>query len=589
MSCSQLIFFAQNLVNPAAKTSLTCSETNKAAVSLSLSIVYSRALVGVEAVEVSVEAHLSNGLPGFAIVGLPETAVRESKERVRSAILNSGLEFPARRITVNLAPADLPKAGGTYDLAIALSILQASQQLPDSAMTNIELMGELALTGELRSVRGALAAIVAAKKQGRTIIVPRGNHAELSLTGYPLGLSCQTLLAVVKTLLASNTTLSPQDDMPDKNAKADNPLSDGAAVSAESCGNLKSVDSLKANAPINLSLQSNPVQQKTNLPLSGDGPEEDDEIKGQAMAKFAIKVAAAGHHNVLLIGPPGCGKTLLANRMIQLLPPLGIDDAMEVAAIKSVAGLETTEENCFQRPIRNPHHSASAISLLGGGSKAMPGEISLAHHGVLFLDELTEFKRGVLDSLREPLESGEIYITRANYRVKFPANFQLVAAMNPCPCGYASDSTRQCRCSKEVIDRYLAKLSGPLLDRFDLIIELPGLSQTELLLQKVERRHPCAEIAEINSCRNLQLQRTDSLNSRIKTEDLSLVCRLSDNQKVSLAKQLDLLGMSSRATHRIIKVARTIADLDGAENISDFHLNKALLLRRSMLINRLIR
>lgn len=534
---------------------------------MSLSIVYSRALVGVEAVEVSVEAHLSNGLPGFAIVGLPETTVRESKERVRSAILNSGLDFPARRITVNLAPADLPKAGGTYDLAIALTILQASDQLPESSLVDMELMGELALTGEMRAVRGVLAAAIAAKKDSRKIIVPHSNQAELRLTGYRGGLSCKSLLDVVRLLLAQSEKKDSDFDcsQDSENIETEPPSFELAHSSNAKRG------------------------KKGNAENGAADTEVEDGIKGQAIAKFAVKVAAAGNHNILLIGPPGCGKTLLANRMIQLLPKLSIDEAMEVAAIRSVAGIETTAANCFERPIRSPHHTATAISLLGGGTKAMPGEISLAHHGVLFLDELTEFKRGVLDSLREPLESGEAHITRANYRVRFPANFQLIAAMNPCPCGYSSDATRQCRCSEEVVNRYLAKLSGPLLDRFDLIIELPGLSQTELLMQKPEKWRPKAETNEIDQCRSLQLKRGSSLNSQINTEQLSEICPLKDRQKASLAKQLDLLGMTSRAAHRIIKVARTVADLDGVEEIDDSHINKALMLRRSKLISGLIR
>ncbi|MFK7865736.1 MAG: YifB family Mg chelatase-like AAA ATPase [Pseudohongiellaceae bacterium] len=539
---------------------------------MSLSFVYSRALVGVEALQVSVEAHLSTGLPGFAIVGLPETTVRESKERVRSAILNSGLEFPARRITVNLAPADLPKTGGTYDLAIALSILQASDQLPDSALLDLELMGELALTGELRPVRGVLAAAIAAKNAARKIVVPFSNQAELSLTGYKDGQSCKSLLEVVQLLLDPKKENTNQNDITDKAQKQ--------AQSGE--GKWKE----KGKVTRNLS-QFHSTSQVENIDTCE--PEIEDEIKGQTIAKLAIKVAAAGNHNVLLIGPPGCGKTLLANRMIKLLPQLASDDAMEVATIRSVAGLETTAENCFQRPIRSPHHTATAISLLGGGTKAMPGEISLAHFGVLFLDELTEFKRGVLDSLREPLESGEVHITRANYRVRFPARFQLIAAMNPCPCGYASDVSRQCRCSQEVINRYLAKLSGPFLDRFDLMIELPGLSQTELLMQKPEQWRPAAEARKIDRCRHLQLARGSTLNSQITTEQLNSICPLDESKKAALAKQLDLLGMTSRATHRIVKVARTIADLDAAENIEDSHLNQALMLRRSRLINRLVR
>jgi magnesium chelatase family protein len=522
---------------------------------LSLSIVYSRALVGVEAVEVTVEAHLSNGLPGFAIVGLPETAVKEAKERVRSAILNSGLEFPARRITVNLAPADLPKTGGTYDLAIALSILQASGQLPDTALVNTELMGELALTGELRFVRGVLAAAIAAKKQARSIFVPAENLPELQLTGYRKGRSCKSLLDVV-TLVSMDLN--------------DLDVSDNSANDNSGIRQLSALDGVQDDS-------QDDTQKET-----------EDEIKGQSMAKFAVKVAAAGHHNVLLIGPPGCGKTLLANRLIQLLPPLSSDDAMEVASIRSVAGFATTMANCFSRPVRTPHHTATAVSLLGGGVKAMPGEISFAHHGLLFLDELTEFKRGVLESLREPLETGEIYITRANYRVRFPASFQLIGAMNPCPCGYSGDAKRKCRCSPEIIDRYLAKLSGPLLDRFDLIVELPGLSQTELLLQPCLHRNPKAELTEITNIQMLQIQRNRVLNSGIKAADLPRICALSKNQKLKLAGQLDVLGVSSRATHKIIKVARTIADLEGSEKIEDAHLNKALMLRRSRLVNRLV-
>jgi magnesium chelatase family protein len=554
---------------------------------LSLSIVYSRALVGVEAVEVTVEAHLSNGLPGFAIVGLPETAVKEAKERVRSAILNSGLEFPARRITVNLAPADLPKTGGTYDLAIALSILQASGQLPDTALVNTELMGELALTGELRFVRGVLAAAIAAKKQARSIFVPAANLPELQLTRYHKGRSCKSLIDVVN--LVSNNRSDP-----DISDSAGDSASDSAGDSASNSADANCVNSEpSAHRVFNKPDITRPAELGAIDGKPGDGQDDsqnetEDEIKGQSIAKFAVKVAAAGHHNVLLIGPPGCGKTLLANRLIQLLPPLSSDDAMEVASIRSVAGFATTIANCFSRPVRTPHHTATAVSLLGGGVKAMPGEISFAHHGLLFLDELTEFKRGVLESLREPMETGEIYITRANYRVRFPASFQLIGAMNPCPCGYFGDAKRKCRCSPEVIDRYLAKLSGPLLDRFDLIVELPGLSQTELLLQPSLHRNPKAELKAIINTQMLQIKRNKVLNSRIKTADLSRICALSKNQKLKLAGQLDVLGVSSRATHRIIKVARTIADLEGSKKIEDAHLNKALMLRRSRLVNRFL-
>jgi magnesium chelatase family protein len=522
---------------------------------VALATVYSRALVGVDALEVRVEVHLSNGLPGFAMVGLPETAVRESKERVRSAILNSGLEFPMRRITVNLAPADLPKSGGKYDLAIALCILQASKQLPKTALDNTEILGELALDGNIRPVHGALASIICAAKLGRTLILPAANNDELGLVEYEAGYSYVALLDVVAALNQQHSNSGPPSS-----SATNEPLA-------------------KAS-PSGLRV----AMQKAGVSNAGAEVAIADEIKGQAFAKLAIKTAAAGGHNILLVGPPGCGKTLLANRLLDLLPALTSDQAMEVATIRSAAQLDVSASSCTNRPVRMPHHSATAVAILGGGQKAMPGEISLAHQGVLFLDELTEFKKSVLDSLREPLESGEIYITRANYRIRFPANFQLVAAMNPCPCGYAGDSRRQCRCGEGLAQRYLSKLSGPFLDRFDIVIEMQGLSQSELLVQPSTQRSPAAERQTIIDCRAAQNTRAGKLNHQLTATELEAACQLSQAQKVNLAQQSEAIGMSSRATHRVLKVARTLADLDHSQGVEPKHLQKALLLRRASLI-----
>lgn len=387
---------------------------------MSLAIVHSRAQVGVEAPCVSVEAHLANGLPSLTLVGLPETAVRESKDRVRSALLNAGFDFPARRITLNLAPADLPKDGGRFDLAIALGILAASGQLPGTALDGLECLGELALSGAIRPVRGVLPAALAARDARRVLVVPKENAEEASL--------------------ASGLTVFAVDHL------------------------LEIAGHLSGQAPL-------PPYQARGL-LRAPFPYPDlAEVQGQAAAKRALLVAAAGAHNLLLSGPPGTGKTLLASRLPGLLPALDEDEALEVAAIHSVAS-HVPLRHWPQRPFRQPHHSASAPALVGGGSRPQPGEITLAHQGVLFLDELPEFERKVLEVLREPLESGEIVIARANGRVRFPARFQLVAAMNPCPCGYLGDPSGRCRCTPEQVQRYRGKLSGPLLDRIDLHVSV---------------------------------------------------------------------------------------------------------------------
>tara|TARA_B110000858_G_scaffold17319_1_gene17498 strand:- start:35816 stop:37339 length:1524 start_codon:yes stop_codon:yes gene_type:complete len=507
---------------------------------MSLATIQSRALLGVDALEVTVETHLSNGLPAFAIVGLPETAVKESKERVRSAIINSGLEFPTRRITVNLAPADLPKAGGRYDLAIALSILIASGQLECKLLESMEVLGELALDGSIRAVQGVVCAILAAKEQANKILLPAANRQELVLVAYEHSYSASSLSELFQAL----TQGMPSPEFP-RRAKS-----------------------------------------SSSEPHSQDNFRE---IKGQAFAKRAVQIAAAGGHNLLMIGPPGSGKTLLANLLIKVLPCLSEAEALEVAAIKSVTREQLQQGDWSQRPIRSPHHTATSAALVGGGHRASPGEISLAHRGVLFLDELSEFKPSVLDALREPLESGEITVSRANYRVKFPANFQLLAAMNPCPCGYASDPHHECRCSEERINRYLGKLSGPLLDRIDLVIEVPALSQVELL-QEVDDDLDWNKLrVKINLCRENQIQRAGKLNSELHLAELKKYCNLDKEKREGLANIMDKLSLSARATHRVIKMARTIADFDGRAAIAERDLMEAISYRRCQISKLLAR
>lgn len=493
---------------------------------MNLAIVRTRAKAGVSAPQVLVETHLSNGLPSLSIVGLPEAAVKESKDRVRSAILNSGFDFPTRRITINLAPADLPKEGGRFDLAIALGILAASDQIPKDALAPYEFLGELALSGALRPVTGVLPAAVQCRKAGRALLLPEGNLAEAALVSEIELFGAGSLLRV--------------------------------------CNHLNGVEPL---SPV----QSRPRDASDAMAAVPDMAD----IKGQFQARRALEVAAAGRHNLLLYGPPGTGKTMLASRLPGILPPLTEDEALEAAAVASVAGIEVRGENWRVRSFRAPHHTASAVALVGGGSHPRPGEISLAHHGVLFLDEFPEFDRKVLEVLREPLESGEIAIARAASRTLFPARFQLVAAMNPCPCGYQGHPRIPCTDTEQQVRRYRQKISGPLLDRIDLHVEVPVLSSQEL--QEAEAGESSAQVrARVVAARELQLRRQGKANQDLSGRELESYCRLGSAERRLLESAMNRLALSARAYHRILRVARTLADLAGLEQPQGAQLMEAL-------------
>ncbi len=505
-------------------------------------VVNSRALAGVAAPAVAVEVHVTGGLPGIHIVGLPDAEVREARDRVRSAIQNAQFDFPARKVIINLAPADLPKESGRYDLPMALGILAATDQVPARALAQYEFAGELALSGDLRSVRGALAMALAARRAGRAFMLPTASAAEAALVRGAQVFGAASLLAVCEHL-AGRSVLSPAP----------------ATVAAALDDSLDLAD-----------------------------------VRGQVHAKRVLEIAAAGSHSLLFTGPPGTGKSMLAQRLPGLLPPLDDDEALEVAAVASIAG-RFQPERLGLRPYRAPHHTASAVALVGGGSDPRPGEISLAHHGVLFLDELPEWDRRVLEVLREPLESGVIHISRAARQCMFPAQFQLIAAMNPCPCGWLGDPRGRCHCTPDRISRYRGRISGPLLDRIDLALEVLAVPAEQLAAPRsgspeLEASEPAlaneASLAagdttasvrrRVVAARDRQLQRQGKANARLAPREVAEHCATDGAGGALLAQAAARLALSARAYHRVLKVARTIADLSSAPRIESRHIAEAV-------------